>query len=658
MIFVNTKVVTITQPRIGIVVSSFFRVCLCLFALRAPGAPLSAQDRGASLTVTGGGGQQVARFGDARALVIGESDYTNGWARLSGVKDDVRAVQRLFEEQGFAVQTLENASGRALREGIEHFLDQYGHAADTRILIYYAGHGETLQLAGGKMGYIVPVDAPLPSSNREGFLRSALPMNQFQTWAEQYDCRHMIFIFDSCFSGTVFTTARGTPPVINENISRHTRQFITSGGENETVPDRSVFRTQLEAALREGEADLNRDGYVSGAELGMFLEDTVVNYSNATQRPKYGKLRNPSLDKGDFIFTAGNSRPAGNTPPPPVTSEAHTGSVTVTSEIAGMVLIDGRETGTRVKAQGSVTIANVSAGETVAAVRDDSGNITRAARNVAVRQGQTAAAAIERPRPADFVKIPGGTFMMGSPENEPERFDDEARRQATAGTFYMGKYEVTQKEWREVMGNNPSRFQGDNLPVERVSWYEAVEYCNKRSEREGLAPAYRIDKTGRDPQNTNENDAVKWLVTWDRNASGYRLPTEAEWEYACRAGTGGPFSTGNNITTDQANYDGHYPYNNNAKGVYREKTVNAGSFAANPWGLYDMHGNVWEWCWDWYESYSGNSQTDPAGPAAGSDRVLRGGSWLNFARNLRSANRGSYAPSDRGNDLGFRLVRP
>jgi formylglycine-generating enzyme required for sulfatase activity len=246
-------------------------------------------------------------------------------------------------------------------------------------------------------------------------------------------------------------------------------------------------------------------------------------------------------------------------------------------------------------------------------------------------------------RAADFVKIPGGTFTMGSPANEPERRADEVQHQVTVSTFYLGKHEVTQKEWREVMGNNPSRFQGDNLPVELVSWYEAVNYCNKRSQREGLTPAYTIDGTN---------------VSWNRNANGYRLPTEAEWEYACRAGTSGPFSTGNNISTDQANYEGNYPYNNNAKGAYRGKTVDVGSFAPNPWGLYEMHGNVYEWCWDWYGGYTSGAQTDPAGPASGAKRVLRGGSWGNVAWYLRSAARVSVGPSFRDNGLGFRLVRP
>jgi formylglycine-generating enzyme required for sulfatase activity len=227
---------------------------------------------------------------------------------------------------------------------------------------------------------------------------------------------------------------------------------------------------------------------------------------------------------------------------------------------------------------------------------------------------------------------------MGSPANEPERSGSEVQHQVTVSGFSMGNYEVTQKEWREVMGNNPSYFQGDHLPVESVSWYEAVEYCNRRSQREGLTPAYTINGTN---------------VSWNRNANGYRLPTEAEWEYACRAGTIGPFSTGNNISTGQANYDGNNPYNNNAKGSYRGKTVSVGSFAPNSWGLYDMHGNVWEWCWDRYGDYPGGAQTDPAGAY----RVRRGGSWSGSARYLRSASRYSYAPAVRSRYLGFRLVR-
>ncbi|MFP3041681.1 SUMF1/EgtB/PvdO family nonheme iron enzyme [Treponema primitia] len=242
---------------------------------------------------------------------------------------------------------------------------------------------------------------------------------------------------------------------------------------------------------------------------------------------------------------------------------------------------------------------------------------------------------------AGFVRIQGGAFTMGSPASEANHNDEEVQHQVTVGPFYMGKYEVRQKEYQELMGNNPSEFKGDNLPVEKVSWLDAVKYCNERSQAEGLNLAYTIDGKN---------------VTWDRNMNGYRLPTEAEWEYACRAGTNGPFGIGI-ISTAQANYDGNYSYNGGATGKFLEKTWSVGSGAANEWGLYDMHGNVKEWCWDWYGKYSGESQTDPEGPASGSKRVLRGGSWYNSAGFLRSAYRGGVEPTDVDSTYGFRLVR-
>jgi formylglycine-generating enzyme required for sulfatase activity len=232
---------------------------------------------------------------------------------------------------------------------------------------------------------------------------------------------------------------------------------------------------------------------------------------------------------------------------------------------------------------------------------------------------------------------------MGSPASEPERNDNEVLHRVTVSGFYMGKYAVTQKEWKEVMGTNPSNFNGDNLPVEQISWYEAVEYCNRRSHKERLPVAYRGSGAA---------------IICDFTAGGYRLPTEAEWEYACRAGTATPFNTGNNITTGQANYNGNYPYNGHAKGTDRAGTMDVGSFAPNSWGLYDMHGNVWEWCWDRDGMYFSGAQMNPMGASSGSYRVIRGGSWNSVGQFLRSALRYDDTPSNRNITLGFRLARP
>ena len=248
---------------------------------------------------------------------------------------------------------------------------------------------------------------------------------------------------------------------------------------------------------------------------------------------------------------------------------------------------------------------------------------------------------------AELVLIKGGQFTMGSPADEPWRKKDEAQHHVTLRDFYIASHEVTQEQYKELTGSEPGAFTGANLPVENVTWFEAVQYCNALSQKEEMTPAYTVSGAG---------DAM--TVTWDRSANGYRLPTEAEWEYAARAGTGTPFNTGENITPDQANYYSTYPYyEDGPRGPYRERTVPVGSFKPNAWGLYDMHGNVWEWCWDRYGLYAPEAQTDPAGPAEGTFRVNRGGGWNDFGKHIRSAYRAAHIPSNRTFNIGFRVAR-
>ena len=240
---------------------------------------------------------------------------------------------------------------------------------------------------------------------------------------------------------------------------------------------------------------------------------------------------------------------------------------------------------------------------------------------------------------------PAGTVVMyAAGAGQTASDGNETQHQVTVSSFYMGRYEVTQREYQDVMGYNPSYFTGDlNRPVEQVTWFDAIEYCNRLSQREGLTPVYTI--TGRTPASGYPITAATVTSNW--NANGYRLPTEAEWEYACRAGTTTAYNTGANISDNT----GWYFANSN----FRTQPV--GQKPANAWGLHDMHGNVWEWCWDWHGTYASAAQTNPRGASSGSFRVLRGGGWFSGALSLRSASRYSIDPYGWSSDGGFRVVR-
>ena len=246
--------------------------------------------------------------------------------------------------------------------------------------------------------------------------------------------------------------------------------------------------------------------------------------------------------------------------------------------------------------------------------------------------------------------IEGGTFTMGSSKPEQGRDEDETQRQVTLSAFYLSEKAITNEQYcrflnaKKVPGYGQLQVAGygKQTLVEIHRW--GVQYSGGRwhpSPEKANHPVVHVTWYG-----------AKAYCDW----AGGRLPTEAEWEYACRAGTTDPFNTGDNLTTSQANYDGNYPYGNNAKGVYLEHTQPVGSYAPNAWGLYEMHGNVWEWCSDWYDNYNNDDVVNPQGPASGSFRILRGGSWYRYAWSCRSANRSFNKPDRHNSRIGFRMA--
>ncbi len=251
------------------------------------------------------------------------------------------------------------------------------------------------------------------------------------------------------------------------------------------------------------------------------------------------------------------------------------------------------------------------------AENDPNGQVVDLATSIPIRPQQDPPKNFTNSIGMKFVWIPPGTFMMGSPKGEegrdPDELNNETQHKVTLTKgFYMGVHLVTQEQWQAVMGDNPSHFKGENkLPVEQVNWDDCQEFVKKLR---------------------------------DKDKKRYRLPSEAEWEYSCRAGTTTPFHLGKTISTDQANYDGNYVYGNGKKGVFRDKTTPVDSFPANAWGLHDMHGNVWQFCQDWYGDYPQKDVVDPQGPEKGAERVVRGGDFGMGPKYCRSAFRRSAPP--------------
>jgi formylglycine-generating enzyme required for sulfatase activity/uncharacterized caspase-like protein len=612
------------------------RLCLLLIALALtpalllsslPGATAQqGETRGLDLNA------QPLATGRYYALVIGNNNYQ--YVRhLQTAETDAKEVEALLRDSyGFQTKLLLNATRAQIIGALTAYRREL--TPDANLLIYYAGHGYNDRDAD--KAYWLPVDASKDDP------ANWISADDITTTIKVIPARHVLIVADSCYSGTLTRSGIGADipastqrqQYLQKMLAGKSRSLMASGGDEPVADGGSGIHSIFADALLRGLRQIDKAQFTARELFNEYIEESVA--GRASQTPEYDPLRNSGHEAGDFVFIK-------------VKRDSKTIAVAVGAspvkvdpaqqELAFWTAIqnstdpedfkdylarypNGLYAGLARRRVAALTSAPP-AGNTARPTPTPTGggvaaNTTSTARPGGRPQQMQSRAGIE------FVWIPAGSFMMGGNKYADEK---PAHRVTISEGFYMGKYEVTQARWQAVMGSNPANFKDDNLPVDSVSWDEAVSFIAKLNA---------------------QNDGYT-----------YRLPSEAEWEYAARAGTTTAFAFGDSLSSAQANFDGNYPYGGAAKGVYREKTMPVGSFQPNAFGLFDMHGNVWEWCQDWYHGSYAGAPTDGSAWLNGGEqeyRVVRGGSWVNNAYNCRSAYRLRNAPDNCLNLFGFRVV--
>ena len=561
---------------------------------------------------------QSVRTGKDYALffVADKFDHWHGFPKKS--TQQIRDIaQELEDHYGFRTEFIHNPDRATILEKLTTY-EQKHFYKDDQLLIYFSMHGHYEE--GGTRA-LIPKDGKLEDRTYDSWIIHPV----LEDWVNRIPCEHILLSIDACYSGT-FGGAKGKPEKsaykANDDCASKTkkalqyksRQYLTSGGVERTPIDSQFAEKWLEALRTK-----NTDGVLSYPDLFAVL-------SEASPKPRYGHFRDHNTG-GDFVFVHKENCV-------PLVDEQHWQEVSQNPSREAIF-------------EHVRLFEHCSHEDDVIALLGIKGESKDTAED-------------KVSPPGNMVFIKGGSFQMGSEDKDAED-DEKPVHKVTVDDFYMGRFEVTFAEFDAFCDAIGKEYPDDEgwgrgkRPMINVSWYDAVEYCNWLSEQHGLTPVYTISKNKMDPSNLNESFNVNWLVFVNWQADGYRLPTEAEWEYAAR-------STGRNDkwagTSSRGKLATCGNYIGNKDGY--EYTAPVGSFDSNASGLYDMSGNVSEWCWDWnnkdYYSKSKNA-VDPKGSKSGLYRVLRDGSWGNSTASLRCTNRGYGSPSLRDDFIGFRLSR-
>ena len=613
---------------------SLFVVLLCgALIFISTTALFSQTGRGMKITVRTNAGEHIELYNASYALVIGNGNYTNGWDPLPGALQDVKEVAETLKTHDFNVTLKTNLTTDEFNEAFLTFVLEHGADENNRLLFYYAGHGYTLPLANEQeRGYLVMVDAPDPDTDKLGFARGSVNMETFVGESKTIRARHVLFLFDSCFSSTILNARdRIRPESISDNIRHPVRQFITAGRANEPVPDRSVFKIAFLAIIEGRAIEPFRDGYITGAELGLYLKNQVPIYNEA-QHPQYGKIRDPKLDKGDFVFVLpqrNTSSPQADLPPPAtlsVTSTPSGATVYLNGAPIGETPLRAYEIDTGIRREKQVEI-----GLELTGYKSRVKNVTLiSGENVPwdVTLEPVLAPMIIGQDGAEMVLIPAGDFQMGSNYDIDEfntgfdinaSDDEKPVHTVYLDAFYIDRYLVTNAQFKAFVDANP-QWQGGIIPDEYHNGYY-LDYWRRPFYKDWSYP----DSAANDPVMYVSWYAAMAYAQW----AGKRLPTEAEWEKAARGGlVGKAYSWGDDR-----------PDVNKASYYWSPMPTPVGSYPPNGYGLYDMTGNVWQWCIDAYEEdfYARSPRRNPLAGAMTLSEVLR--SFQTVTNQSRDAGR-------------------
>jgi formylglycine-generating enzyme required for sulfatase activity len=558
------------------------------------------------------------------ALVIGNGNYAE-LGKLKNPVNDAHDIGEALTNLGFQVDSLADADLTAMEDAVVRLGNRLSTSKDSIGFFFYAGHG----VQSNGINYLIPADAHIAS---ESFLKTkALAAQEVLDTLQQANNALNVVVLDACRNNP-FSWARSGTRGLTVVASQPPGSIIAYATSAGSVAQDGSGRNGVFTA------ELLRNIGTPGVEI-----KDVFNRTGAGVQAASGGAQVPAIYNQYFgsAFLAGTgSAPAPAVTPakkPSLTVEKAYGSVTIEVRTGGTLYLNGTAMG-QLTPGSSSRLDDIEAGQASLEMRYADGKTETLTADV-TKDAVTAvafsySASVERPKvPENMIRVEGGTFTMGDTFGDGQSWEKPVHA-VTVSSFVIAKYLVTQKDWRDVMGTDPSHFKGDDLPVESVSWYDAVRYCNTLSAKNGLEPCYTINGTN---------------VTCDFSKRGFRLPTEAEWEYAGKGGrqSRGTEYAGSNSVDEVAWYSG------NSGGT----THPVGQKQANELGLYDMSGNVLEWCSDWYGNYGPSAQEDPRGVDSGTVRVLRGGCWGYPPSLVRAAYRLHVEPGFSDSAVGFRVVR-